>query len=426
MFLAITDTIGIVLLVLVLAGVIADIFLNLKKTKPAGFDKVEATLVKGVDDLKTSMMRTVYESMLKFNQDVNNLLRETSEKSGKDISEFRLDVNKELAGFQEKLTGRLQADFKSLTEEINGKMAKINDQVDNRLEKGFLDANATFIQIAERVKIIDEAQKKIEGLSTEMIGLQNILANNQARGSFGEYQLNQLLFSVFGENNRLYETQYTIREQRGKQESVRADAIIHMPEPHKLVAIDSKFPFSSYAKLFDNKDLAKDEEDKLIQAFAAEVRKHITDIGNKYIIDGTTANYALMFVASDGILSLLHSRLPQTIEYARSKNVTIVSPTTIIPLLSSFQAAVIDFEKTKYAREIDSQLKLLNKEFEIFGRDWAKLSQNIRNLTRQSDAVDRRVTRITDKFDRIQKADFSTEEVGEETEPDSMDEAEER
>jgi DNA recombination protein RmuC len=345
--------------------------------------------------------------MLKFNQDVNSLLLDTSEKSGENITEFRLNVNKELSGFQEKITGRLQDDFKKLTEEINQKLFKINEQVDDRLQKGFRDTNDTFVQIAERVKIIDEAQKKIEGLSTEMIGLQNILSNNQARGSFGEYQLNQLLFSVFGENNKIYKTQHTIKEQRGKQESVRADAVIFMPEPHKKVAIDSKFPFSSYAKLFDNKRIDQEEEAKLIQSFGAEVKKHITDIGNKYIIEGVTANYALMFVASDGILALIHSKLPNIVEYARDKRVTIVSPTTIIPLLASFQAAVIDYEKTLHAKEIDTQLRLLNKEFEIFSRDWLKLSQNIRSLGRQSDAVDRRVTRITDKFGKIKNADFS-------------------
>jgi len=411
MFLALMDTLTIVLMSLVLVGVIFDVVLQFKKPRGGDLEKVESTTLAKIDQMKTDVIKTVYDSMLKFNQDVNNLLRETSNKSGENISEFRINVNKELVGFQEKLTGRLQEDFKKLTEEINQKLFKINEEVDDRLQKGFRDTNETFVQIAERVKIIDEAQKKIEGLSTEMIGLQNILSNNQARGSFGEYQLNQLLFSVFGDNKNIYELQHTIKESRGTKESVRADAVIFMPEPHNKVAIDSKFPFSSYAKLFDNKGLSKDEEDKLIQAFGAEVKKHITDIGNKYIIDGITANYALMFVASDGILALIHAKLSNIVEYAREKRVTIVSPTTIIPLLSSFHAARIDYEKAKNAKIIDSQLKLLNKEFEIFERDWAKLSQNIRSLIRQSDAVDRRVNRITDKFGRIKNADFSETET---------------
>lgn len=425
MFLALIDTLTIILLSLVLAGVIIDVILQLRKPRSEDLKQVESTTLTKIDQMKTDVIKTVYDSMLRFNQDVNTLLRETSEKSGENISEFRINVNKELTGFQEKLSGKLQEDFKKLTDEVNQKLFKINEDVDDRLKKGFLSTNDTFVQIAERVKIIDEAQKKIEGLSQEMIGLQNILSNNQARGSFGEYQLNQLLFSVFGDNNKIYATQHTIKEARGKQESVRADAVIFMPEPHNKVAIDSKFPFSSYSKLFDDKGISKDEEDKLIQSFGSEVKKHITDIGNKYIIDGVTANYALMFVASDGILALIHAKLPNIVEYAREKRVTIVSPTTIIPLLSSFEVARIDYEKAKNAKIIDSQLKLLNKEFEIFSRDWTKLSQSIQSLTRQSDAVDRRVIRITDKFGRIKNADFSEPETDLESEAEPADDGEE-
>ncbi|MGI6392865.1 MAG: DNA recombination protein RmuC [Candidatus Izemoplasmatales bacterium] len=425
MFLALTDTLSIILLSLVLLGIVVNIVLQLKKPFGAELDNVESTTLAKIDQMKTDVIRTVYDSMLKFNQDVNNLLRETSDKSGENITEFRINVNKELIGFQEKLTGKLQEDFKKLTDEVNQKLYKINEDVDDRLQKGFRSTNETFIQIVERVKIIDEAQKKIESLSNEMISLQNILSNNQARGSFGEYQLNQLLFSVFGDNNKIYEIQHTIKEARGKQESVRADAVIFMPEPHNKVAIDSKFPFSSYAKLFEEKGIPKEEEDKLIQAFGSEVKKHITDIGNKYIIDGVTANYALMFVASDGVLALIHAKLPNIVEYAREKRVTIVSPTTIIPLLSSFQAARIDYEKAKNAKIIDSQLKLLNKEFEIFSRDWTKLNQNIRSLSRQSDAVDRRVIRITDKFGRIKNADFSDKETDSDMEAEQTEDIEE-
>jgi DNA recombination protein RmuC len=330
-------------------------------------------------------------------------------KSGENITEFRINVNKELGSFQQKINDKLTFDFKGLTESLNEKMHQINQKVEDRLSKGFQDTNQTFVQIAERVKVIDDAQKKIEGLSNEMISLQNILSNNQARGSFGEYQLNQILYSVFGENPKLYQTQYTIKEQRGKTESVRADAVVFMPEPNQVIAIDSKFPFSSYSKLFDNKELTKDEEDKLIQSFGSEVKKHITDIGNKYIIDGVTANYALMFVASDGILALLHSRLTNVVEYAREKHVTIVSPTTFIPLLSSFMAVSIDFERSKYSKEINQQLKLLNKEFSIFDQEWKKLNNNIQNLTKQSDSVNNRVEKITNKFGQIQNVELPEE-----------------
>jgi DNA recombination protein RmuC len=364
------------------------------------------TLGKQVDELKSDLTKALFESMLDFNSHINKQLSESTDKSVENITEFRINVAKELASFQEKINAKLSTDFKSLTDEINQKMFAINEKVEDRLAKGFRDTNETFLQIAKRVEVIDEAQKKIESLSTEMVSLQNILSNNQARGSFGEYQLNQLLYSVFGDNNTLYQTQFTIREARGKREAVRADAVVFMPKPIQMIAIDSKFPFSSYSKLFDNKDLSKDETAKLIQSFGAEVKKHITDIASKYIIPGETADYALMFVASDGILALLHSQLLTVIEYAREKSVTIVSPTTLIPLLSSFRTVYIDYERSKYAARINEQLQLLNKEFRLFAGEWSKLSSNIDSLKRTGDKVNYRVQQITTKFGSIKNVEL--------------------
>jgi DNA recombination protein RmuC len=297
-------------------------------------------------------------------------------------------------------------------------MLNINEKVDQRLQKGFLNANDTFVNIAKRVEVIDEAQKNIQALSEEMISLKNILSNNQARGSFGEYQLNQLLYSIFGDNKKLYQIQYTIHDDN---QTVRADAVIFMPEPNGMIAIDSKFPYSSYAKLFDNKNLLKEEEDKLITQFGSEIKKHITDIAKKYINPPLTTEYALMFVPSDGILTLIHSQLKNIVDYARSKYVTIVSPTTIIPLLSSFKAFIIDSERNKYTKLIKNELIKLSKEFTRFETEWQKLANNIENLKKNSDSVNSRVEKINNKFYEIKNVGITPEienEIETKNEPD--------
>lgn len=380
------------------------VFLLTRKHDDAHLDEFEDSIIDKVRTMETSVTKSIYESMLKFNTDVNEQLRKQTDLSNDNITEFRLNVNNELVKFQTKINEDLMKDFNRLNEHIAKQMTDINQKVEERLSKGFMDTNQTFVQIAERVKVIDDAQKKIEALSNEMIGLQNILTNNQARGAFGEYQLNQLLTSVFGENKRLYDTQYTLKE--GRDGAVRADAVVFMPEPNNLIAIDSKFPYSSYAKLFGDERLTKEEESKLISDFGREVRKHITDIANKYIITGVTADYAIMFVPSDGILALLHSQLIAVVEYARSKNVTIVSPTTLIPLISSFQAVIIDYERSKHTREIVDQLKKLKKDFRIFGEEWGKLNRTIDTLRNDSDKVNKRVERMHDKFKDIDKVNF--------------------
>jgi len=200
----------------------------------------------------------------------------------------------------------------------------------------------------------------------------------------------------------------TFDSQEGK-DTVRADAVVFLPEPNGMIAIDSKFPFSAFSQLFDNKDLTKDEENKLISQFSNEVKKHITDISNKYIIPTITTDYALMFVPSDGVLALLHSKLRNVIDYSRERKVTIVSPTTIIPLLSSFKAFMIDYEKNKYTDQINEQLLKLSKDFKLFNQDWTKLTNSIESLKRNSDNINNRVEKITEKFGKIEKIGINQE-----------------
>jgi len=384
------------------------ILLLFNKNKNQELNVVENTIIDKVKDMETAMTKSIHESMLNFNSLVNEQLRNQSKSSSDSITDFRLNINKELANFQSKINEDLKKDFNFLNENIEKRMFDINNKVEDRLSKGFKDTNETFNQIVKRVEVIDEAQKRIKDLSEEMVSLQNILSNNQARGSFGEYQLNQLLVSLFGENKKLYETQYTFK--KGKNEVVRADAVIFMPEPKGMIAIDSKFPYSSYSKLFKNKELSKEEETKIIGDFGREVKKHITDISNKYIIPGVTTDYAIMFVPSDGILALIHSRLSVIVEYARNKNVTIVSPTTLIPLLSSFQSMVIDYERSKHINEIIIQLKKLKANFNNFELEWSKLNRTIDTLRKDGDKVNTRVERITTRFKDIDKVNFIEEE----------------
>ena len=408
MFLAIGFLDVIAILSLTILLVILAILLTNKNDDKEDVSSIEKSIGEKVQNMESSLRNSIVESMFKLNNGVNDQLIKQSDMSNKNIAEFRMNVNKELVNFQKTINQDLSKDFEKLNKNIEERMSNINKKVEDRLAKGFVETNQTFIQIAERVKVIDDAQKKIESLSEEMIGLQNILSNNQARGSFGEYQLNQLLYSVFGKNDRLYQIQYTIKE--SKNEIVRADAVIFMPEPNGMIAIDSKFPYSSYSKLFDNKDLSKEDEDKLIKEFRNEVKKHITDISKKYIVSGVTTDYALMFVPSDGVLSLLHSKISTAVEYARDKNVTIVSPTTLIPLLSSYKAVVIDYERSKYTQEINDQLQKLNKDFRIFEKEWGTLNNTINSLKTHGDKVNSRVVKLTTKFNKIKDVDFLDEE----------------
>ena len=392
--------------------VIVNFVLDRKKSK--NNMEIQADLKR----METSISSLLNSSLIDMANKVNNQLLSSGDLANRNISELKEKLYQTINDFQERMNNRFNFEFKELKSTIDQRITSINLIVEERFEKGFKEANTTFIDIAKRVEVIDEAQKNIQLLSQEMISLKNILSNNQARGAFGEYQLSQLLQSVFGVNDRLYQMQYTLKEDA---ENVRADAVVFMPKPNGMIPIDSKFPYSSYSQLFDNKELTKEEEQKIIAAFGQDVKKHINDISKKYIIPPLTTDYAFMFVPSDGILTLLHSKLVNIVEYAREKNVTIVSPTTIIPLLSSFKAFIIDSERNKYTSLITEELIKLSKEFNRFGDDWLKLSRAIDSVKKNSDQVSTRVEKIHNRFHDIKNVGLESG-IGEGEETEKIEE----
>ncbi|MCF7924120.1 MAG: DNA recombination protein RmuC [Candidatus Izimaplasma sp.] len=390
--------------VLSFAGVVILIVLLYRSKNSNQIDVLDNSLKENVNVLEKNLAHEINDAMLKFNNLINDKLQVTSEKSKDNITDFRLNVNKQLGEFQEKISEKFSNEFKSLSNTVDTRMNSINEKVEERLSKGFENTNETFTKIVERVSKIGEAQKEIESLSKEMVSLQNILSNNQARGAFGEFQLEQLLSSLFGDAQykQLYQTQYTIKQKNAN--TVRVDAIVDLPGSNGKIAIDSKFPYASYSKLFSQKQPNEEERKKLLSEFSREVKKHITDISKKYIVPNVTADYALMFVPSDGILTLLHSELTNVVQYAREKRITIVSPTTLVPLLTSYRSMYADYTHSKNAEIIKQQLKKLSKDFKNFGSEWQKLSNAINSLKQRSDQVDFRVDKITTNFDQINTA----------------------
>lgn len=397
-----TEKLALAAVILSFITLVLVIYLLFIKNKRNQNTDLKNTISDKFNYLENSLIKNSADSFVKYNNNVSNQLISQQRATIESISSLRLNVNKELGSFRDKIDNSLEKDFQLLNDNINRKMSEINNKVEDRLSQGFKDTNETFNQIVKRVEVIDEAQKHIKDLSEEMVSLQNILSNNQARGAFGEYKLNQLLFGLFGENKSLYETQYTIKKK--SSESVRADAVVFMPKG--LVCIDSKFPYASYSQLFDNKDLSKEEESKILSSFSRDVKKHITDIANKYIIPNITTDYAIMFVPSDGILAMIHSRLMNVVEYSREKSVSIVSPTTLVPLLSSFQSMLIDYKRSEYIDQIVKQLKELKTSFKQFDIEWVKLNNSIDRLKTDGDKINKRVEKITTKFNNIDKVSF--------------------
>ena len=215
-----------------------------------------------------------------------------------------------------------------------------------------------------------------------------------------------------------YEEQYTIKKVKDGDD-VRADAVVFMPEPNKMICIDSKFPFQAYSRMFEAEN--EEEKEKLTKEFGNAVKKHITDIKNKYIIDGKTAPEALMFIPNDGVFAFIHHELESVVDYAREQRVILTSPSTLPAILVTINMVRIEVERSKNLEEINKNLKALGKQFGLFSREWETFSKQLETVTRSREKLDTRVNRLTNRFDAIAVNDTEYIPGGEDA-PESGDE----
>ena len=382
----------IILISLVLIAIIVAIFLIVrnsnKKSETPQLDLKEIGALQQQLNSLTEQLKTNIK--LSVSEEMNKIL----EQSGKN-SEAN---NEKLERFQKNITESLANRFDALNKQIDDKLIEINKKVDEKLAEGFKGTAETMAQVRERLQAIDTAQKNIEKLSTDVVSLRSVLEGNQSRGQYGEYQLSMVLHNVFGDTTGCYQEQYTMKKVKDGDD-VRADAVVFMPEPNKMICIDSKFPFQDYQRIFETDNL--EEKEKLTKEFGNAVKKHITVIKDKYIVEGKTAPEALMFIPNDGVFAFVHQNLEDVIEYARTKKVILTSPSTLPAILVTINMVRIEVERSKNADEINKHLQRLAKDFEMFGREWDKFSNALEQTGKRREELDHRVGKITGKFQAI-------------------------
>lgn len=304
-------------------------------------------------------------------------------------------------------TEHIQSTMRLLTQQINERveqLAKTNDtrlaeisgKVNERLEEGFKKTNETFVSVMTRLATIDEAQKKIDGLTTNVVSLQALLGDKKSRGAFGEMQLEQIIRNMLPETS--FEFQYGFSH--GGQKVV-ADCVLMLPEPVGLIAIDSKFPLENYERMIS------DGEDKVSPAvFKADVKKHVSDIAGKYIIPGVTSDGAMMFVPAEAVFAEIHAHHRDVVEFAQTRRVWIVSPTTLMAVLNTVRAVLKDVETRKQIHIIKDELGRLGKEFGRFDERMKKLADHIRQANKDVDEVAITSKKISDRFQSIERVEL--------------------
>ena len=312
---------------------------------------------------------------------------------------------KELSNFRTDLSKSLTEDFDKLEDKVEKRLVYINDKVNERLDENFNKTNKTFTNVLERLSKIDEAQKKIDNLSSDIISLQGILTDKKTRGIFGEVNLKHILASVFGEkNDKIYKLQYTLPN------TTIADAIIFTPEPLGKVAIDSKFPLENYRLMVDKTKTAT-ERGAYEKQFKIDVKKHIDAINSKYIIPGVTSNQAIMFLPAEAIFAEINAYHNDLVEYAYKRNVWLTSPTTLISSLTTIEVLLKNMERDKYAKVVHDELTKLGVEFTRYKERWDKLSRSIETVNKDVENLNITSDKITKKFASISDVKLDKNEL---------------
>jgi len=316
------------------------------------------------------------------------------------LKNIEKDMVKEIGDFKVDFSRVLTTDFKEMNDRIENRLNQINDKVNERLDVNFEKTNKTFTNVLERLAKIDEAQKKIDNLSNDIVSLQTVLTDKKSRGIFGEVNLKQILSSIFGDNNdKIYRIQYTLST------GVIADAIVFAPEPLGKICIDSKFPLENYRYMLE-RGITSAERKSREKLFESDVKKHIDSIYSKYIIKGETSEQAIMFLPAEAIFAEINAYHSNLINYAYERRVYIASPTTLMSLLTVIQAVLVGMERDKYTSVIHSELNKLGDEFMRYKDRWDKLSNHIETVSKDVRDIHITTDKITKRFDSISNVDI--------------------
>ena len=308
-------------------------------------------------------------------------------------------VNKDISDLKEALANNLLKFSNNMNHDFND----LSDRLNSNLIQTHKNTNEVFNAINERMVRIDEAQKGLSELSSEVVSLQKILTDKKARGTFGEIELYSLLETAYGTNYDRYAKQYHLPN------GSIADAVIFGGETLGIVCIDSKFPLENYRRIYDENATTQDRENAR-KAFRNDVKKHIDDIKSKYIIPGVTADLAYMFIPAEAIFSEIYSNFDDLIELSYQSKVYLVSPTTLMAYITAIRSIYLGQTKDKKAKEIQLLLNDLSIEFDRFYDRSQNLYKDYLKLNGDFESINTTATKIIKKFDKLNSGDIENED----------------
>lgn len=318
------------------------------------------------------------------------MLQDTLQKGTQDNRE---QIRTALTDYANLLGTRLQ----QLTQTTDTRLNEINQLVEQRLLQGFEKTNQTFHDVMQRLTLIDAAQKKITELSSNVVSLQEILNDKRSRGAFGEVQLSALIKNAIPEGH--YQFQYTLKNNK------RVDCLLRLPEPTGNIAIDSKFPLENFKILIDSQ-FSENQRQQAEKQFKLDIKKHIQDIAEKYIIPGETSDGAILFIPAEAIFAELHAKHPDIIDYAHQARVWLASPTTMMAILTTARAVLKDAATRLQIHDIQKHLRALAEDFNRFQVRMDTLANRIKQTHSEVDQVHISARKISQRFSQIEQVEL--------------------
>jgi DNA recombination protein RmuC len=378
---------------------------NLQTKTERRFGEVQHALEKRLGEMSQASVERLAKSSEQMQQSLQLQLQ--------NMQRIKSDFEQRFGDMQhsiEKRLGEMSKDsiesFAKSNNELHDILQKrlndISGQVEHRLNKGFEKTTETFTDVIKRLALIDEAQKRITELSSNVVSLQEVLTDKRSRGAFGEVQMAGLIRNVMPEGS--YSLQHTLSN------GMRVDCMMFLPEPTGHIAIDSKFPLDSYQKMMDDEATDSDRLSAGKQ-FRLDIRKHIKDISGKYIIEGKTADGAIMFIPAEAVFAEIHAHQPTLVEEAQRARVWMVSPTTLMAVLTTARAVLKDSATRKQVHVIQEHLVNLAKDFDRFRIRMDSLSKHIQQANKDVEEVHISANKISGRFEKIEKVELKDEDV---------------
>ena len=305
---------------------------------------------------------------------------------------------------QAELTGRLRTLGEVLTTRqgdlarlVSERLDSVGARVGQGLETSARSTSDQLAKLGERLAVIDSAQSRLEGLTNEVVGLKDILANKQSRGAFGQGRMEAIVRD--GLPTAAYDFQYTLSNR------TRPDCVVRLPGDDRVMVIDAKFPLRSFSALKDAPD------DEALAVAAKRVRHdvggHVRDIADRYFLPGETQDLAVLFVPSESIYADLVEHFDDVIQKAHRARIILVSPSLLMMAIQVLQALVRDARVREQAHVIQSEVRKLLDDVRRLRDRAAKLDTHFRQAQEDVAQIAISADKISTRGDRIDQLDFA-------------------